>query len=119
MQRYTQFATSLDADDLSHLCKILYTCDHALDIMVLHVKLTEIVFRALKFLEEYDCETVGKPPAKERKVALIASLGDPQTAVSHLGDVVLLVQYIIVRFRVSILFSGIRSEMLIKTEVKP
>lgn len=59
-KRYTQFTTSLDADDLSHLCKILYTSDHALDILSLHVKLTEIVFRGLRFLEEYDCETVGK-----------------------------------------------------------
>ncbi|KAJ3568067.1 hypothetical protein NP233_g5948 [Leucocoprinus birnbaumii] len=85
LKRYTQFTTSLDTDDLSHLCKILYTSDHALDILALHVKLTEVVFRALKFLEEYDCSTVG----------------DPQTAVSHLGDVVLLVQYTIVRFRLS------------------
>ncbi|KXN89959.1 Mediator of RNA polymerase II transcription subunit 5 [Leucoagaricus sp. SymC.cos] len=83
-KRYTHFAMSLDADDLSHLCKIMYTSDHALDILVLHVKLTEVVFRALKFLEEYDCGTVG----------------DPQTAVSHLGDVVLLIQYTIIRFGV-------------------
>ncbi|KAF9453745.1 hypothetical protein P691DRAFT_693777 [Macrolepiota fuliginosa MF-IS2] len=85
LKRYTQFTTSLDADDLSHLCKILNTSDHALDILSFHVKLTEVVFRALRFLEEYDCETVG----------------DPQTAVSHLGDVVLLVQYIVVRYRLN------------------
>ncbi|KAF5355994.1 hypothetical protein D9756_003825 [Leucocoprinus leucothites] len=85
LKRFTQFATSLDTDDLSHLCKILYTSDYALDILALHVKLTEVVFRGLKFLEEFDCGAVG----------------DPQTAVSHLGDVVLLVQYVIIRFRLN------------------
>ncbi|KAL9716176.1 hypothetical protein Ac2012v2_000621 [Leucoagaricus gongylophorus] len=85
LKRFTQFATSLDTDDLSHLCRILYTSDYALDILALHIKLTELVFRALRFLEEYDCGTVG----------------DPQTAVSHLGDVVLLVQYTVIRFRLS------------------
>jgi len=104
-QRFTQFATSLDTDDLSHLCKILYTSDFALDILALHIKLTELVFRALGFLEEYDCGTVGGFPCNTGKgKEIYQSSGDPQTAVSHLGDIVLLVQYTIVRFRVRVQF---------------
>ncbi len=78
-----------------------------MDLLSLHVKLTEVVFRALRFLEEYDCETVGKRITNVPYDADRLS-GNPQTAVSHLGDVVLLVQYVVVRYRVGIspCFSG-------------
>ncbi|KAG6812477.1 hypothetical protein H0H92_002584 [Tricholoma furcatifolium] len=72
-QRFTKLATTFDVDALSHLCKVLYTYERVLDIMTLHITLSDLVFRALFFLDQYDCETVG----------------DPQTAVSHLGDVVI------------------------------
>ncbi|KAF9056240.1 hypothetical protein BJ165DRAFT_1522179 [Panaeolus papilionaceus] len=74
---------SLDAEGFGHLCKILYTYERALDIVSLHVSVINLVHRALVFLEDYDCETVG----------------DPQTAVRNLGDVVLFVQYTIGRFK--------------------
>ncbi|TFK41086.1 mediator complex subunit Med5-domain-containing protein [Crucibulum laeve] len=78
-KRFSAVVNSLDAESLSHICKILYSYPVALDIIALHVKMEDIIFFSLLFLEQYDCETVG----------------DPQTAFSHLGDVVLFVQYCI------------------------
>lgn len=82
LRRFANFAAVFDVESLSHLCRLLYTYEAALDILAIHVKICDIIFRALLFLEQYDCETVG----------------DPQTAVTHLGDVVLFVQYTISRF---------------------
>lgn len=48
-----------DVEALSHLCKILYTYDIALDIAALHVRISDLVFHALSLLDEYDCESVG------------------------------------------------------------
>lgn len=59
-QRFNVAAASLDAEGFGHLCKILYTYEHALDIVSLHVSVINLVHRALVFLEDYDCETVGK-----------------------------------------------------------
>ncbi|KAG5648052.1 hypothetical protein DXG03_007087 [Asterophora parasitica] len=82
IKRFTSLSAAFDVDALSHLCKVLYTYDAALDIMALHVKISDLISCALLFLDQYDCETVG----------------DPQTAVSHLGDVVLFVQYTTSRY---------------------
>ncbi|KAG6911908.1 hypothetical protein DXG01_000155 [Tephrocybe rancida] len=82
LRRFTTLAASFDVDALSHLCKVLYTYETVLDIMALHMKISDLIFRALSFLDQYDCETVG----------------DPQTAVSHLGDVVIFVQHATARF---------------------
>ncbi|KAF8973994.1 hypothetical protein BDZ97DRAFT_1777866 [Flammula alnicola] len=79
----TSFVTALDVESLGQLCKILHTYEHALDIVALHQPVTDLLFYSIQFLEDYDCETVG----------------DPQTAVSHLGDVVLFVQYTLARFK--------------------
>jgi hypothetical protein len=49
----------LDVESLSHLCKLLYTVAEGLDIIALHVKVSDLIFYALVFLEDYDCETVG------------------------------------------------------------
>ncbi|KAJ7293655.1 hypothetical protein C8J57DRAFT_33900 [Mycena rebaudengoi] len=78
LRRFTSSAASLDAETLSHLCRIFYLCDAALDMISLHLRISDFIFQALLFLEQSDCETVG----------------DPQTAVSHLGDVVLFLQYL-------------------------
>ncbi|KAF8168029.1 mediator complex subunit Med5-domain-containing protein [Crassisporium funariophilum] len=83
LKRFSSLVTALEVESLGHLCKILYTYDYVLDIVALHVRISDLLFYCLQFLEEYDCETVG----------------DPQTAVSHLGDVVLFVQYALVRFK--------------------
>ncbi|KAJ7181738.1 mediator complex subunit Med5-domain-containing protein, partial [Mycena crocata] len=82
LRRFTMAANSLDTETLSHMCRIFYLCDAALDIISLHLRVSNFCYQALLFLEESDCETVG----------------DPQTAVSHLGDVVLFVQSTLTRF---------------------
>ncbi|KAJ7492546.1 mediator complex subunit Med5-domain-containing protein [Mycena latifolia] len=82
LRRFKTAASSLDTETLSHMCRIFYLCDAALDMISLHLRVSDLIFQALLFLEESDCETVG----------------DPQTAVSHLGDVVLFVQSTLTRF---------------------
>jgi len=50
----------MDVDSLGLTCKILHTYDHALEMVALHVKIYDLIFFSLQFLEEYDCETVGE-----------------------------------------------------------
>jgi mediator of RNA polymerase II transcription subunit 5 len=52
--------STLELDSFRHLCKILYLKDATLDVISLHVKLSDLIFYALSFLEEYECETVGQ-----------------------------------------------------------
>ena len=75
----------LDVEALSYLCKALYGSEETLDVVSLHVGVLDILRHALAFVENYDCETVG----------------DPQTAVAHFGDVVLFIQFTLARFNVS------------------
>ncbi|KAJ7786401.1 hypothetical protein B0H16DRAFT_30240 [Mycena metata] len=82
IRRFKASATSLDTEILSHMCRVFYLCDAALDMISLHSWISDLIFQALLFLQQSDCETVG----------------DPQTAVSHLGDVVLFVQSTLARF---------------------
>ncbi|KAJ7597113.1 hypothetical protein C8J56DRAFT_851082 [Mycena floridula] len=82
LKLFTSFAMSLDVSSLSHLCKLLQSQDRALDIVSLHVQVTDIIFQGLDCLESYSCETVG----------------DPQTALAHLGEVVLFLQDVLHRF---------------------
>ncbi|KAG6845781.1 hypothetical protein H0H87_003835 [Tephrocybe sp. NHM501043] len=82
LRRFMALATTFDVDALSHLCKVLYTYELVLTIMALHIKIADLIFLALTFLDQYDCETVG----------------DPQTAVTHLGDVVIFIQHTTARF---------------------
>jgi len=93
----------MEVDSLGHLCKILHTYEHGLDIVALHEKIKDLLFLALQFLEDYDCETVGtciQLPFTIYGLIHTFSQGDPQTAFSHLGDVVLFVQYTLTRFKV-------------------
>ncbi|KAJ7103448.1 mediator complex subunit Med5-domain-containing protein [Mycena belliarum] len=95
LRRFKMAVASLDTETISHICRIFYLCDAALDMISLHSRVSDLIFQALLFLEESDCETVG----------------DPQTAVSHLGDVVLFVQATLTRFHLEtdIFTSGERS----------
>lgn len=45
---------------------MLYTYDFALDILSLHLKITDLVFEALELLYEYDCETIGTCTSQRR-----------------------------------------------------
>ncbi|KAG1755207.1 mediator complex subunit Med5-domain-containing protein [Suillus paluster] len=84
-KRFTSHSTSLDLEHLSHLTRTLYNHDFALDILSLHLKISYLICDALEIISEYDCETVG----------------DPQTAVSHLGDIVLFAEMVLAKFRIS------------------
>ncbi|KAI0721268.1 hypothetical protein C8T65DRAFT_228522 [Cerioporus squamosus] len=81
VKRFTTSSKNMDAESLGLVCKMLCTHEMALDMLSLHAKITDLVAYALAFIEDYDCETVG----------------DPQTAVSHLGDVVLFAEATIAR----------------------
>ncbi|KAI0639768.1 mediator complex subunit Med5-domain-containing protein [Trametes polyzona] len=82
VKRFTSSTNNVDTETLSLVCKMLCQHEMALDMLSLHAKITDLVAHALAFVEDYDCETVG----------------DPQTAVTHLGDVVLFVEATIARF---------------------
>ncbi|EMD42220.1 hypothetical protein CERSUDRAFT_110751 [Gelatoporia subvermispora B] len=84
-KRFVSLPNSHDIEALSCVCKLLYSCEFALEIVSMQTLLPELVAHAIALVEEYDCETVG----------------DPQTAVSHLGDVVLFAQSTIARFNLS------------------
>ncbi|KIJ68368.1 hypothetical protein HYDPIDRAFT_124791 [Hydnomerulius pinastri MD-312] len=84
-KRFSSHSRSPDLEVLSHLTKTLYAHDFALDILSLHLKITDLISEALELLYEYDCETVG----------------DPQTAVSHLGDIVLFIEMVLTKFQIS------------------
>lgn len=74
----------------------------ALDVLSLHVNIGDLVGHALAIVDEYDCEAVGMPswPGSLVDQLLTSLSGDPQTAVSHLGDVVLFLQITSVRYNV-------------------
>ncbi|CCM05148.1 uncharacterized protein FIBRA_07357 [Fibroporia radiculosa] len=85
LKRCTPSPRPLELDSLSQMSRVLTRCEPALDIIALHVNIPNLITHVLAFVEDYDCETVG----------------DPQTAVSHLGDVVLFVQEAVARFNFS------------------
>ncbi|KIK71078.1 hypothetical protein GYMLUDRAFT_185434 [Collybiopsis luxurians FD-317 M1] len=80
-QRFTNATSQLDVEAMSHLCRLLHH-EQTLDALSLHISISELVAHPLYFLEVYNCETVG----------------DPKTALSHLGDVVLFLHLILARF---------------------
>ncbi|TFY83598.1 hypothetical protein EWM64_g422 [Hericium alpestre] len=82
-KRFETLAASYEIDGLGHLAKILYLNDTALDILSLHIPLSGLLSRSVALIDSYDCESVG----------------DPQTAVSHLGDVVLFLQSTAARYK--------------------
>jgi hypothetical protein len=60
LQRFLSSALASELETLGHLSKILYTHEHALEILSLHVRLSDLVAHALAVLEDYDCESVGQ-----------------------------------------------------------
>ncbi|KAG6902913.1 hypothetical protein C0995_010083 [Termitomyces sp. Mi166 len=60
LRRFATLATTYDVDALGHLCKVLYTYEVMLDIMTLHIQVSDLISRALFFLDQYDCETVAR-----------------------------------------------------------
>ncbi|KAF8585572.1 hypothetical protein K439DRAFT_1409940 [Ramaria rubella] len=76
-----------DVESLGRLCKVLSEHDYALDVLSLHRPLHDVIAHALACVEDYDLTTVGRC--------------DPQTAVSHLGEVVLFLQSVLARYKIS------------------
>ncbi|KAG6819446.1 hypothetical protein H0H93_011795, partial [Arthromyces matolae] len=103
IRRFTSLAAAYDVDALGDLCRLLYTIEAVLEIVALHVKLSELILSGISFLDKYDCETVG----------------DPQAALGHLGNVVIFVQHTAVRFHleVDLYAPGIR--VLCSTFLRP
>ncbi|KAJ3550441.1 hypothetical protein NM688_g5076 [Phlebia brevispora] len=87
-RRFRNCASSLDIEALGHLCEILYTHEFAMEILSLHVTLSDLVGQALVILEDYDCETVGKSCLKVPYYCLIVGFSTvtlSTTALQH-GD---------------------------------
>ena len=47
-----------------------------MEIVALHVRITDLLFHSLQFLEEYDCETVGMSPTQTSPVQLMKLIHD-------------------------------------------
>ncbi len=76
----------------------------ALDVLSLHVKMDVLLSQTLSLIDRYDCETIGRLTASDsvsQSGSLYVLAGDPQTAVSHLGDIVLFSQHALAHFNVS------------------
>ncbi|KAI0307798.1 hypothetical protein B0F90DRAFT_1813191 [Multifurca ochricompacta] len=84
-KRFDIASSNGDVETLGHISRILSANETAMDLVSLHVELSSLVSSALAVAEEYDCEAVG----------------DPQSAVGNLGDIVLFVQLATARFKVS------------------
>ncbi|KAH9064223.1 mediator complex subunit Med5-domain-containing protein, partial [Lactarius vividus] len=84
-KRFDTASSSFDVETLGHISRVLAANETALDLVSLHVELSALVSGALAVVEEYDFEVVG----------------DPQSAVGNLGDIVLFVQLATARFKIS------------------
>ncbi|KAH8120455.1 mediator complex subunit Med5-domain-containing protein [Phellopilus nigrolimitatus] len=84
-RRFENLCQQHDVEGLGILCMAFNSHELALDIISLHVKITNIFAHILAFVEEFDCESVG----------------DPQSAVGHFGNVVLFLQAALVKYQLS------------------
>ncbi|KAF7965853.1 hypothetical protein HWV62_41212 [Athelia sp. TMB] len=57
-KRFASLSGASEIEPPSQLSKLLYTNEFALDIVSLHVRVSEIAAHALRYLSEYDCEAV-------------------------------------------------------------
>lgn len=73
------------------------------------MNITDILANVLAFVDDFDVEVVGK--ANNRVVSIQTNRpvtkGDPQTAVCHLGNVILFLQSTFVRYQVGISFASL------------
>ncbi|OCB85645.1 hypothetical protein A7U60_g7295 [Sanghuangporus baumii] len=84
-KRVETLCQQFDVDGLGTLCKVFNTLDLAMDIVSLHIRIDGILVPILAFVDDFDCESVG----------------DPQTALEYLGNVVLFVQATLVKYQLS------------------
>lgn len=90
-QRIRAFSETFDVEPLSRFSLALMNHPMALDIMAMHVRLDVLIDRVATG-PQFDLNAVG----------------DPQTTVSHVGNIILFVQSTIIRFKVRFLCFGIR-----------
>lgn len=101
-QRFTSLSQPSDVESLGYICKILSRCEPLIDVVSVHVSLRELLASALAYVEDYDCDTVGRQTHLHTSTISHTIKGDPQTAVIHLGEVVLFLQEIIYRHNVRV-----------------
>ncbi|EGO04872.1 hypothetical protein SERLA73DRAFT_173980 [Serpula lacrymans var. lacrymans S7.3] len=82
-KHFLSFSKAFDVELLGRLSRLLFSHNPVLDILSVYITISLLISEAMAFLSGYDCETVG----------------DPQTALSHLGNVVLFVQVASARFQ--------------------
>lgn len=83
--RFATFSTTFDTEGIGQLCKLMYTHDIPLLIMSIHSGLSHLIFHSLSVLAQFNWETAG----------------DPQSAFSQLGDVILFVQATLSKFHIT------------------
>jgi len=49
----------MEVEPIGQICKVLHTYGRALDMVALHEPIPDLLFYAIQFFEDYDCETVG------------------------------------------------------------
>ena len=60
LQRINILCQQTDVEGIGTLCKVFNSYDLAIDIVSLHVKFDEIFAPILAFVDDFDCESVGK-----------------------------------------------------------
>ncbi|KAI0274635.1 hypothetical protein BC834DRAFT_2384 [Gloeopeniophorella convolvens] len=83
-KRFDVASSNSEIETLGHISRILSANEAALDLVSLHTGLSPLVSGALALVEGYDGEAVG----------------DPQSSLGHLGDIVLFLQLTSARFKI-------------------
>jgi hypothetical protein len=82
-QRLDALIDNNDIENLGVICQVLYTDDSALDVLSLHMCLDNVIDHT----------------ASQYRFDLNQTV-DPQTAVAHIGHIVMYIQTAVVRFKV-------------------
>ncbi|EJD03833.1 uncharacterized protein FOMMEDRAFT_154950 [Fomitiporia mediterranea MF3/22] len=85
IKRVETLCQQVDVEGLGVLCKTFNSLDVAMDIFSLHVRIDDILAPILAFIDDFDCESVG----------------DPQTGLEYLGNVILFLQATLVKYQLS------------------
>jgi hypothetical protein len=90
-----------DVDGLSCFARVLMNNPMALDITALHLRLDELINRTVTG-PQFDLTTVG----------------DPQTTVSHIGNIIMFIQVVILRFKVHVML-GDQCILIVSLDIRP
>lgn len=84
-KRVKNLCSQQDVESLGTLCKVLNANDLAIEVIPLHIDFIEFVSYLLAFVEDFDCDSVG----------------DPQTAVGQFGNIILFLQAVFQKYKLS------------------